>query len=139
MFKRFLCLTLCFAMLVCPLCVVGCKSKDNTETVEQNIEYKEIGNGQAQFYFTCIDGDKNISGFDVHTDKKTVGEALLELGVISGDDGPYGLYVKYVNGMRADYDLDGKYWAFYVDNEYAVSGVDTTEIVNGANYSFRME
>lgn len=138
MLKKFLSLIICFAMLVCPLCFVGCESKDNVQ-VNQGIEYKDIGQGEAQFYFTCIDGDKNAVGFNVHTDKKTVGEALLELEIISGDDGPYGLYVKYVNGIRADYDLDGKYWAFYVNDEYAVSGVDTTEIQNGQTYSFRME
>lgn len=138
MLKKFLSLIICFAMLVCPLCFVGCESKDNVQ-VNQGIEYKEIGQGENQFYFICVDADKNIAGFDVHTDKKTVGEALLELEIISGDDGPYGLYVKYVNGIRADYDLDGKYWAFYVNDEYAVSGVDTTEIQNGQTYSFRME
>lgn len=139
MFKRFLCLTLCFVMLLSGLVFCSCENKDNIETAKQKIEYKDIGKGQAQFYFTCIDGDKNAVGFNVHTDKKTVGEALLELEIISGDDGPYGLYVKYVNGIRADFDLDGKYWAFYVNDEYAVSGVDTTEIQNGQTYSFRME
>ncbi len=126
-------------MLVSSFCFLGCNNKDNAETPQQSIEYKEIGQGETQFYFTIVDGDKNTVGFDVHTDKETVGEALLELEIISGDDGPFGLYVKYVNGIRADFDLDGKYWAFYVNDEYAVSGVDATKIVNGASYSFRME
>ena len=34
---------------------------------------------------------------------------------------------------------DGKYWAFYVNGEYAVSGVDTTEITEGGLYEFRAE
>ena len=66
-------------------------------------------------------------------------EALLELELINGDEGQYGLYVKEVNGITADYDVDQTYWAFYVDGEYAMSSVDTTEIEDGKTYSFKVE
>ncbi len=46
---------------------------------------------------------------------------------------------KTVNGMTADYDKDGVYWAFYIDGEYAMTGVDATNITDGAQYAFRME
>ena len=46
---------------------------------------------------------------------------------------------KTVNGMAADYDKDGVYWAFYIDGEYAMTGVDATNITDGAQYAFRME
>ena len=59
--------------------------------------------------------------------------------MLSGDEGPYGLYVKTVNGITVDYDKDGKYWAFYVNGEYATSGVDTTEIADGVSYGFKAE
>ena len=48
-------------------------------------------------------------------------------------------YVKTVNGITADYDADGVYWAFYVNGEYAVSGVDSTPIAEGESYSFKVE
>ena len=38
-----------------------------------------------------------------------------------------------------DYDQDGKYWAFYVDDEYAATGVDSTDITAGATYTFKAE
>ena len=66
-------------------------------------------------------------------------EALLAEGLIEGENGAYGLYVKKVNGIVADYDIDKTYWAFYINGEYAMSGVDTTEIVEGATYSFKVE
>ena len=44
-----------------------------------------------------------------------------------------------VNGIVADFDVDKTYWAFYVDGEYATSGVDTTEIETGKEYSFKVE
>lgn len=72
--------------------------------------------------------------FTVNTDKDTVGDALIEHGLLDGEEGPYGLYVKVVNGITADYDADQSYWAFYVDGEYAMTGVDTTPITEGATY-----
>lgn len=98
-----------------------------------------LGEGQTKFLFTVVDKDKNETHFEIHTDKKTVGEALLELKLIDGENGDYGLYVKTVNGITADYDTDQTYWAFYVNGEYASSGVDTTTIDESATYSFKVE
>ena len=68
-----------------------------------------------------------------------MGEALAELGIIAGDESEWGLYVKTINGITADYDTDGTYWAFYIDGEYAMTGVDATEIDEEAIYSFAIE
>ena len=62
----------------------------------------------------------------------------MELGLIAGDDSEYGLYVKTVNGVTLDYDKDGKYWAFYINGEYASTGVDSTDITAGAEYAFKV-
>ena len=85
------------------------------------------------------DKDGNETQFTIHTDKETVGEALLELNLIAGDESEYGLYVKTVNGITADYDSDGVYWAFYVNGEYATAGVDSTPITEGDSYALKVE
>lgn len=72
--------------------------------------------------------------FTVKTDKATVGEALFEHGLIAGEEGQYGLYLKVVNGITADYDVDQSYWAFYINGEYAMTGVDGTPIDENATY-----
>ncbi|MBQ8164677.1 MAG: DUF4430 domain-containing protein [Clostridia bacterium] len=100
---------------------------------------KIVGTGSTVFTFDVTDADKNTVSFEVHTDKTTVGDALTELGLISGEEGAYGLYVKTVNGITVDYDKDGKYWAFYINGEYAMTGVDKTDITAGAVYSFKVE
>ena len=64
---------------------------------------------------------------------------MLDVGLIAGEEGPYGLYVKTVNGITVDFDKDGKYWAFYVDNEYAMTGVDATDIKDDTSYAFKVE
>ena len=88
--------------------------------------------------FTVTDKEGNSTEFIVCTDKTIVGEALLEAGLIEGEEGQFGLYVKKVNGIVADYDIDKTYWAFYVDGEYGMTGVDQTEIEEGKVYEFRV-
>ena len=102
-------------------------------------EVQVLGEGQTVFLFTVVDKDGNETNFEIHTDKKTVGEALLDLELIAGEDGEFGLYVKEVNEITADYDVDQTYWAFYVDGEYAMSGVDVTMIEEGKTYAFKVE
>ena len=83
-----------------------------------------------------IHGNGGSTVFDVASDKSTVGEALSSIGLISGEQGDYGLYVKTVNGITADYDKDGTYWAFSVNGELSQKGVDQTYVKNGDIYTF---
>lgn len=103
------------------------------------VEATEVGEGATQFTFEVVDGEGNTTLFTVNTDKETVGEALLDVELIAGDESEYGLYVKTVNGVTADYDVDQTYWAFYVDGEYASTGVDQTAVTAGSTYSFKVE
>ena len=61
------------------------------------------------------------------------------MGVIAGDMGDYGLYVKTVDGETLDYDTDAMYWAFYENGAYASKGVDQTDIIADVKYEFRAE
>ncbi len=97
------------------------------------------GEGKTSFVFASVDLDGKETKYKIYTDQNTVGKALTALELIAGDSGEYGLYVKTVNGVTLDYDKDKKYWAFYVDGEYATKGVDSTEIKEGSTYSFKPE
>ncbi len=96
-------------------------------------ENTEFGDGNKTIDVKVIVGKNNVT-FTIHTDKKTVGEALLEHKLIDGEEGPYGLYVKIVNGIKADYDENKAYWAFTKDSKPLETGVDVTELENGAHY-----
>lgn len=124
--------------------MAGCGSKDQAAEGSSVISEAEsqvtvLGEGSTKILFTVVDKEGNETGFEVHTDKETVGEALLEHDLIAGEEGAYGLYVKEVNGITADYDTDGTYWAFYVNGEYAATGVDTTPVTEGEAYAFKVE
>ena len=141
-----LCMVLIVAMA---LSTVGCNgSKDSGAAsgdagaqagAEVQREGGELGEGSKEFALTVTDKDGNETQFEIHTDKEMVGEALQELNLIDGEEGEYGLYVKTVNGITADYDADGVYWAFYVNGEYATSGVDVTQITEGDSYALKVE
>lgn len=115
------------------------ESTAENESNEPAEESSEMGEGETEFIFTVTDIDGKETKFQIHTDKKTVGDALIELNLIAGEDGPYGIYVKTVNGDTYDYDKDGKYWAFYINGEYGATGVELTDITEGATYSFKVE
>ena len=93
----------------------------------------------ASFTVVVTDLEGKETTFEYTSDKATVGEALVAEGLIEGHKTEYGLYVDSVNGITLDWEKDGKYRAFYIDSEYAMTGVDATEITEGATYAFKPE
>ena len=147
-FSKKLLVTLSIVLIaVMALFIAGCSNNNQDEpistepvqTTEPKSSVIEKGEGENAFIFIAVDLDGNNTHYMIKTDKETVGEALLENGLIAGEDGQYGLYVKTVNGITLDYDKDGKYWAFYEENTYANQGVDSTPIKEGGVYTFKPE
>ena len=122
-------------------CGNGQGGEETTTAATEPSVSTPVAVGEGQTSFTCevthLDGTTKV--FTVKTDAKTVGEALVGVGLIAGEDGPYGLYVKTVDGETLDYDTHRKYWAFYVNGTMGMTGVDRTEITEGAVYAFRAE
>ncbi len=144
--KRLLSFILCIVLVAAVALFAGCSDSKKTEAPSENVtqqsepaaEAKEFGEGNTKFDFSVVDKDGNETKFVVKTDKKTVGEALLDAKLIEGEEGQYGLYVKKVNGITADYNVDGTYWGFFVNDAMAPAGVDMTEIKDGESYSFKV-
>lgn len=97
-----------------------------------------VGEGGTVFTLKITAGDRTIT-VTVSTDEAVLGDALVAAGLIAGEEGDYGLYVKTVNGMTLDYDTDGMYWAFYIDGEYAMTGVDGENIDFAKVYELKAE
>lgn len=85
---------------------------------------KTYGEGATSFTFVVTDKDKDTVTVTVNTDEQTVGAALVALNLVSGSTSEYGLMVDTVNGITLDYNKDGMYWSFYINGEYAMTGVD---------------
>ena len=133
-----LCLVMIAAII---LTFTACNNTPDTVSSApvSSIDATVIGEGKTEFAFTVVKADGSEKNYTVKTDSKYVGEALVDLNLIDGDDSDYGLYVKTVDGTTLDFNTDGMYWAFYIDGEYASTGVDKTTITDGAVYSFKAE
>ena len=98
----------------------------------------EFGEGSKTVNVTVKAGDDEVI-FTIHTDKTYLGDALLEHGLIDGDKGEFGIYIKKVNGILADYDIDKTYWGFYKNGEMMMVGVSSAEIADGESYELVLE
>ena len=90
-----------------------------------------LGEGAVLFYLDVTDRDNVTASYAVHTDADTVGAALANLDLIHGDNGLYDT----VFGKTLDWNADHMYWAFYIDGEYAMTGLDETPIAPEGHYA----
>ncbi len=126
-------------LLVCML-LISCNTLEKTGAWE-NATYRrdmEFGEGTKTVEVEVKAEDESVT-FTIHTDKETLGEALLEHELIAGEESQFGLYVKFVNGIEADYDKEGTYWAFYKNGEMMMVGVDGVSISDGEHYELVKE
>lgn len=100
---------------------------------------EEAEGPKVSFTLIVVDGDGNETTYQIETTKTIVGDALFEEGIAEGEEGDYGLFITRVNGIYAEYNETGTYWSFYINGEYAMTGVDKTDIVDGATYMLKVE
>ncbi|MBP5210105.1 MAG: DUF4430 domain-containing protein [Clostridia bacterium] len=132
---------LLFLLLIATLTLASCSfsfgdKPVDADTLWAGATYKEdteLGTGATLFYLEVRADDKSVT-FTIRTDETTVGAALIALDLVQGETSAYGLYVKTVNGMTADYDADTSWWGFYQNGEMLMTGVDSTAIEPGAHY-----
>jgi len=135
--KRFI-LSIVLLALIAAVTFAGCNDDNggaDTPTVATE-DVQTIGQGATVFRFEMIDENEAVSAWDVHTDETTVGAALLDVGLIAGEESEWGLMVMEVDGVVADWDANQSFWAFYVDGGFAMAGVDETDIESGVTYAF---
>ncbi len=131
--KKITAISLSVFMLL--LCLAACNNV-KAEGLWEEATYRRdmtLGDGETTIEVEVKAGDEAVT-FTLNTNKATLGDALSEHGLIEGDEGAFGLYVKRVNGILADYDVNGAYWALYKDGEASLVGVDGTAISDGEHY-----
>ena len=138
--KKILSLTALVLTLATLFLLVSCNTVEKSGSWEKAIYLKdtELGKGSKTVEVEVKADGQSIT-FTIHTDKQTLGEALQEHKLIEGEEGAFGLYVKRVNGILADYDVDGTYWGFYKNGEMMMTGVDGATIDDGEHYELVKE
>lgn len=138
--KKLLALVLAF-VLTAAAALAGCSTTpaETTAPPAETQPVTEVGEGAANFELTIVDKDGVTHLYRVHTNVGMMGEALTEVDLIDGEQGPYGMYIKSVLGQVLDYETDGMYWSFYVNGEYAQTGVDQIPVEHDGKYMLKAE
>ena len=136
--KKIVSLCSVIALVLCCVLMAGCQPTPEIDGIWADATYTApttLGDGATTFTVVVSAAEKEVT-FTIKTDKETVGAALAEVGIIEDADGD-GMFT-VANGMTADYNIDQTYWGFYIDGEYAMTGVEKTEIEDGKVYSFKV-
>ena len=81
-----------------------------------------------------VDDKGESTKFTIETAEEFLRGALEQEKLVEGEDGPYGLYIKKVNGISADYNTDGAYWQVFEGETAAMTGVEKIKLKDGGLY-----
>lgn len=132
--KKSLSLSLaCIILIACTLSFAGCDLFGN------NLPENEKTDDAISFTLVVVHLDGTEKSFDLETNNTILADALVEQGYISGYESEYGLTIETVDGETLDWETSSAYWAFYINGEYATTGVSSTYVEEGATYTFKAE
>lgn len=88
-----------------------------------------------------VDDEGTSVEYEVHTDAEYLLEAMEDAEGLTfdGEDGDYGFTVYTVNDVTADFNTDGAYWSFYLNDEYCNYGVSEQPVNDGDEFMIKYE
>ena len=92
-----------------------------------------VSEGSKAFTVTVVHGDGSTKEFSYKTDAEKLGAFLEEKGLIDSKGADEGMFHS-VDGEKADWNVNQSYWAFYIGENYAMTGIYDTPIEDGAIY-----
>lgn len=102
---------------------------------EESASQEETPEGEKHITLTVTYEDETSQEYAIDTTAQYLKEAIEGEVELGGSDSEYGFYLESVNGVTADYDADGAYWAIYVNDEYGMYGLDTQPVTDGDHYA----
>ncbi len=93
--------------------------------------------GSKSITIEVVNKAEESTKYELKTDAEYLRQAMEEAEglTFSGTESEYGMMVETVNGEKADYNVDGAYWGFYVNGEYCNNGIDTQPVEDGDVFS----
>ena len=89
--------------------------------------------GGKSFTVMVTHGDNSEKVFQYTTQAEKLGSYLETQGLIESEGADDGMF-HTVDGEKADWNENQSYWAFYIDGEYAMTGIYDTVIADGCAY-----
>ena len=90
--------------------------------------------GSKAYTVTVVHKDGTVKDFAYRTDAEYLAEALLEEGLVSGEESQYGLTIITVDGEDAVWATDNAYWAIWIGEEMAMTGASEIPVYDGSAY-----
>ncbi|WP_405320093.1 DUF4430 domain-containing protein [Frisingicoccus sp.] len=89
--------------------------------------------GSKDVTIEVIDDKGSSTMYEVSTDAEYLRQAMEEAEGLefSGEETEYGLTLMEVNGVVADFNVDGAYWSIMVNGEYGQYGADAQVVSDG--------
>lgn len=97
--------------------------------------------GSKAITIEVVDNAQASTVYELNTDAEYLRQAMEEAEglTFSGTESEYGLMVDTINGITADYSVDGAYWSFYVNDAYCNYGIDSQPVEDGDEFLIRYE
>ncbi len=96
--------------------------------------------GAKAYIVEVVDKEGQKKTWSGKTDAEYLKDLMEEITVdgfsYEGYDSDYGFYITSVDGVPADYNTDGAYWAIFVNGEYGSYGADQQPVTDGDTYRF---
>ncbi len=130
-------------MAVAALGLISCGKTNEPEATDSVVESEkqtesapegeDANSVTVTIEITDDKGEKTSKEYSSST-AKTLADILKENDLVEGEESEYGLMITTVNGIKADYNTDGAYWALYKNGEYMMTGADGETLEAGAVY-----
>ena len=89
--------------------------------------------GDKDIAVTVVYEDKSEKTFEISTDAEKLGQALFEEGLVFEEEYKTGYY-QHIDGVRADYTLDGAWWCVTKSGEMTTVGTNDLPISDGDSF-----
>ncbi len=94
--------------------------------------------GVKHFTLEVVLADGSSKEYELTTDKEYLGEALLALNMIAGEEGDYGLYMTAVTGVTAN-EANQEWWCLTMNHGETVNyGISQLPVTNGTHYELTL-
>ena len=90
--------------------------------------------GSKTITVTVVHADGAEKKVTIRTDAEYLAEALLAENLVIGEDSQYGLNIHTVDGEKASWEANQSYWALFIGEDYATTGVSQTPVNDGDSF-----
>ncbi len=100
--------------------------------------------GEKAYTLEVLDDAGALKSYEGRTDAEYLSGIMTELAEggdfsYEAEEGAYGLFITTINGVTADFNTDGSYWAIYVNGNYGDYGADQQPVTDGDTFRFAYE